>query len=270
MVNLNKFVPWEVNGQLLMSRKCASFGVLFWVFVCVMFFSTSCISTKSATYLNNLPDSPKIALESLKPPAFVVQPNDILEITIGGESEKTVQYISESFTGGKGLQATVDIDGNIELPKIGKIRVAGLSKEAVRDSITNGYKEYLVNPLVGVSFGNFRFSVLGEVKSPGNFNLPNEKVNLFEAVVQGGDLTQYAIREDVKIIREVNGKREIISINMNDKSILNSPDYYIQRYDIIYVKSKDIKLLTENLQRTAAYVGAISGMLALLFTLLKK
>ena len=131
-----------------------------------------------------------------------------LDIAIGGENEKTVQYISQYFTGGaSGMQAIVDIDGNIELPKIGKIKVAGLSKEAVRDTIANAYKEYLVDPLVSVKFGNFPFSVMGEVRAPGNFNVPSEKVNIFQAVTQAGDLTQYAIRDDIKIIREVNGAK---------------------------------------------------------------
>ena len=179
----------------------------------------------------------KIDLQSLQPPPFIVQPNDILDINIGGENEKTVQYINQYFTGGGAIQTVVDAEGNIELPKIGKFKVAGLSKEAVRDTIANAYKTYLVNPLVNVKFGNFRFSVMGEVRSAGNFNIEGEKVSIFQAVLQAGDLTQYAIRDDVKIIREVNGKREIRSVNMNDKSILNSPEYYIERYDIIYVKT---------------------------------
>jgi polysaccharide export outer membrane protein len=233
-------------------------------------FSTSCISTKSATYFNNLPDSAKIQLEELQPPPFAVQVNDVLEIAIGGENEKTVQYISQYFTGGtSGMQAIVDIDGNIELPKIGKIKVAGLSKEAVRDIIAQAYKEYLVDPLVSVKFGNFPFSVMGEVKSPGNFNVQSERVNIFQAIGQAGDLTQYAIRDDIKIIREVNGQRKVMSLNMNDKSILNSPDYYINRYDIIYVEAKGVKLTTENVQRTLTYVGAVSSVLAFVVVLLR-
>jgi polysaccharide export outer membrane protein len=194
-----------------------------------------------------------------------------LDINIGGENEKTVQYISQYFTGGSGgIQVIVDIDGYIELPKIGKFKVAGLSKEAVKDTITNAYKEYLVDPLVNVKFGNFRFSVMGEVKSPGNFDLASEKVNIFEAITHAGDMTQYAVRDDVKIIREVNGKREIISLDMNDKSILNSLNYYLNRYDIIYFKSKKVKQTTENVQRTVTYVAAVSSILALLVVLLKK
>jgi polysaccharide export outer membrane protein len=235
-----------------------------------MISSISCVSTKSTTYFNNLPDSTKIQLEKLQPPPFVVQANDVLEIAIGGENEKTVQYISQYFTGGaSGMQAIVDIDGNIELPKIGKIKVAGLSREEVGDIITSAYKEYLVDPLVSVKFGNFPFSVMGEVKTPGNYTVPSERVNIFQAVTQAGDLTQYAVREDIKIIREVNGQREVISLNMNDKSILNSSNYYINRYDIIYVEAKGVKLTTENVQRTLTYVGAVSSILALVVVLLR-
>jgi polysaccharide export outer membrane protein len=205
----------------------------------------------------------------LQPPPFVVQVNDILDISIGGENAQTVQYISQYYTGGAGLQAVVDINGDIDLPKVGKFKVAGLSKEAVRDTLINAYKEYLLDPVVSVKFGNFKFSVLGEVGAPGTFEIPGEKVNVFEAVTKAGDLTQYAIRDDVKIIRDINGKREIITVDMSNKDILNSPNFYINRYDIIFVKSRKIKLLTENVQRTVTYIGAASGIIALLLSLIK-
>src|SRR3954451_13361196 len=105
-----------------MNRNCISAWLLIYFCIALLISSTSCISTKSATYFNNLPDSTKIELEKLQPPPFVVQVNDVLDIAIGGENEKTVQYISQYFTGGEsGMRAIVDIDGNIELPKIGKI-----------------------------------------------------------------------------------------------------------------------------------------------------
>jgi polysaccharide export outer membrane protein len=253
-----------------MDRKCDSFWIVLVGYVCMMILGSSCISTKSLKYFNNLPDSAKIQLNDLQPPPFVVQVNDVLDINIGGENEKTVQYINQYFTGGGGMQVVVDIDGNIELPKIGKFKVAGLSKEAVRDTLTKAYKEYLVDPIINVKFGNFRFSVMGEVRAPGSFEIPAEKVNILEAVTRAGDLTEYAIRNKVKIIREVNGKREIISVNLSDKSILYSPDFYLNRYDIIYVEARDIKQTTENIQRTVAYVGAASGLIALLLTLIKR
>jgi polysaccharide export outer membrane protein len=231
--------------------------------------SSSCISTKSVAYFNNLPDSAKIQLDHVQPPPFVVQVNDVLDINIGGENAQTVQYINQSFTGGSGMQATVDIDGYIELPKIGRLKVAGLSKEAVRDTLTNAYKEYLIDPIINVKFGNFKFSVIGEVGSPGSYETQGEKLNIFEAVTRAGDITEFGRKDRVRIIREINGNREITLVNLNDKSILNSPNFYLSRYDIVYVESRKLKLGTENLQRTASYVAAVGAILAFLLTLVK-
>jgi len=100
--------------------------------------------------------------------------------------------------------------------------------------------------------------------------VPAEKVNIFAALAQAGDLTQYAKWDNVKIIREINGDRQIISMNMNDKEILNSPNYYLNRYDIIYVEAKSLKLTTENVQRTLTYFGILSSVLTILFVILRK
>ncbi len=237
---------------------------------------SSCINTKNITYFNNLPDSANIALNTIVPPQPLIQINDVLEIRIGGENEKTVQYINQYFgsaggsTSGSALQSIVDIDGNIELPKIGKLKVAGLTRDAARDTITHAYAEYLKDPIVSIKFGNFRFSVLGEVKSPGTYSVSNEKVNLFEAVAQAGDMTEYSARNNVKIIREDNGQRRIITVDFNDRSILNSPYYYLNRYDIIYVQAGKTKSVTDNVARTATYVATITSILALFLVIFKK
>lgn len=257
---------------------------------CAVFFllvsSSSCISTKSTTYFNNLPDSVLIKLDRIQPPQPVIQVNDILEIQLGGDNEKTLQYITQHFTtggasgggnnssngsggNGGGLRVIVDVNGKIELPQIGVIKVSGLTREALKDTITKAYQEFLVNPIVNVNFGNFRFSILGEVNSPGNFDMPNEKVSIFEALAEAGDLTTYAIRDNVTIIRDINGEREIRRVNLLDKNILNSPDYYLQRYDLLYVEAKPLKGINENLQRTMFYFGFITTTIALIALLTK-
>jgi len=234
------------------------------IYLCIIFFTTSCISNKNVVYFNNLPDSVKIQLDKLPVPAKVIQVNDILEITVGGENEKTVQYIQAYFTGQSALRVIVDIDGNIELPKIGKIHVAGLSKDATRDTVTNAYKEYLVEPIVQVKLSSFHFTVLGEVKTPGIFDVEAEKITILEALGRGGDLTPYSERKKIKIIRDLNGERQIVSLDLTDKAILNSPDYYIQRYDIIYVTPKELKQVNENIQRITPYLSIISSLIAII------
>ena len=174
------------------------------------------------------------------------------------------------FTGGQSLKAMVDIEGNIVLPKVGKIHVAGLSKEAVTDTLTNAYKEYLVDPIIQISLDNFHFTVMGEVGSPGSFNLPVEKMTILEAIGQAGDMTSYSQRDKVKIIRDVNGNRQIISMDLTDTTFLNSPNYYIRRHDIIYVTPKYIKQTNDNLQRVSPYIGIAASVLSLIFLISRK
>lgn len=245
---------------------------IFIVFIYSTFLS-SCINTKAVTYFNNLTDSVTVSLNKIDFPNQTIQVNDMLEIKIGGENEKTVEYINQYLGNGSsanGIEKIVDVDGNIELPKIGKINVAAKSRDDVQNLITKAYAVYLQNPIVTVRYINFRFAVLGEVKSPGYYTITNEKINIFEAIAQAGDMTQYALRDKVKLIRENNGQREIISLNFIDKNILNSPYYYLNRNDIIYVPPAEAKANSENFTRTATIVATITSLAALLITIFKK
>jgi polysaccharide export outer membrane protein len=239
----------------------------------------ACINTKNVTYFNNLPDSLQIQLAKIQPPQQLIQVNDLLTIRVGGENEKSVAYINQFFGGvagggnsgiASGLQSTVDINGNIELPKIGKVKVEGLTRDAARDVIRTAYGEYLKDPIVSVIFGNFKYTILGEVRAPGYYTTPNEKLNVFEALAQAGDMTPYAKKDNVKLIREANGERKIISLNFNDRSILNSSDYYVQRYDVIYVEPKSQRFFSDNFSRTTAILSAATSLTALLIIILRK
>jgi polysaccharide export outer membrane protein len=249
------------------------------IFTLYIICTQACINTKNVTYFNNLPDSLQIQLVKIQPPQQLIQVNDALTIRVGGENEKTVAYINQFFGGVTsssssstvaGLQSTVDINGDIELPKIGKIKVEGLTRDAARDIIHTAYAEYLKDPIVSVIFGSFKYTILGEVRAPGYYTTPNEKLNVFEAIAQAGDMTPYAKKDNVKLIREVNGERKIISLNFNDKSILNSINYYIQRYDVIYVEPKNQRFFSDNFNRTTTILSAATGLAALLIIIFRK
>ena len=230
----------------------------------VCLFSVSCVQTKNLTYFKDLPDT-TVALADIQPPRPLIEVNDKIDIQLGGENDKTVAYIRSYFAAGSagGLSVVVDVDGNIELPQIGKVKVSGLTREAARDTITNAYKEYLVDPIVAVKFGDFRFSVIGEVEAPGTFEVTGEKVNIFEALARAGDLTVYSQADKVKIIRDVDGKREVIPINLQDKDLLNSPYYYLNRYDIVYVTPAKVKAVNENIRQTLIYISAITSIVTI-------
>lgn len=243
--------------------------------VCVF---AACINTRNVQYFNNLPDSLQVPLASLQPPPQLIQVNDVLTVRVGGENERSVAYINQFFGGNptasnasnSGLQSIVDITGHIELPKIGKIKVEGLTRDSAKAVLRNAYADYLKDPIIHVNFGNFRYTVLGEVRTPGYYAVPNEKLNVLEAVAQAGDMTPFAKKESVKIIREVNGERKVISLNFNDKAILNSPYYYIQRYDVIYVQPQKQRYFSDNFSRTTAILGAITSVTALLVIIFRR
>ena len=100
---------------------------------------------------------------------------------------------------------------------------------------------YIQEPVANVNIGNFKISVLGEVVRPGTYDITGERITIFEALSKAGDMTVYGKRNNVKVIREENGKRTIKELNLNDSSVLTSPEYYLAQNDVIYVEPNNVK-----------------------------
>lgn len=253
----------DIRG--LISRK------VLYVFLLMSCLLTACINTQKITYFQNQPDTTLMHLDKIALPVSIIQPNDMLEIRIGGESEQTVQYITQYFGAAAGtpLICIVDAGGYIELPRLGKLQVSGMQRDSVLELIRTRYAEFLINPVVSMRYMNFRFAVFGEVRNPGYFTIPNEKINLFEALSQAGGTTQYSRLDNVKLIKDVNGNRKIITLNFNDKSILNTPHFYLDRYDMIYVAPSESKADSENLLRSLPIITATVSLLAILISIFR-
>lgn len=151
--------------------------------------------------------------------------------------------ISAGQAGGSPQKFIVDSEGNINYPMFGKINVEGMSRVELADSISamlesNGY---IKDPVVNVNIANFKVSVLGEVLKPGTYNIEGERITIFEAISKAGDMTVYGKRKNVKLLRENNGKRIVKEIDLNDESILTSPEYYLTQNDVIYVEPNKAK-----------------------------
>jgi polysaccharide export outer membrane protein len=139
---------------------------------------------------------------------------------------------------------TVDNDGCINFPILGRLKVEGMTKFELEDFIANQiYPKYTKEkPLVIVNYTNFKISVLGEVSAPGQYSTTTGKVNIFEALALARDLTIWGRRDCVKLIREsAKGEKQIVELNLNDANIINSPYYQLQQNDIIYVTPNKTK-----------------------------
>ena len=127
--------------------------------------------------------------------------------------------------------------GDINFPVIGDIHIAGLNREQISEKISKALIDgkWVADPVVSVEFVNLHFSVVGEVNNPGTYAISDDKVTLLEALSRAGDLTEFGERE-ITVIREHEGKRTKYLVDLKNNSMFDSPAYYLQQNDIIYVK----------------------------------
>lgn len=170
----------------------------------------------------------------------------------------------------------VDTNGDIMFPIIGKIHAAGLTKSVLHDYINSKiYPRYIKEePIISIRYANFKVSVLGEVNRPGVCPIDNEKVSIFEAISLAGDLTIYGKRDNVLLIRETNGKRETVRIDLRDRRLIDSPYYYLQQNDILYIQPNKPKSRSSALSSvetlSISFIGTLISITSLIVTITKR
>jgi polysaccharide export outer membrane protein len=236
--------------------------------------ATSCVSPKSIVYFqgDSLRTSSQAITQNYIP---TIQTNDLLSIVVGSLNSEANEMFNTANTAmtastnysaqssGARLQPLgylVNLEGNIEMPMIGKVNIKGLTTTAAADTIRHRLLNFLKEPSVMVRNLNFKVSVLGEVKLPAVYVIPDEKITLPEVLSMAGDLTIYGNRSNVMIIREENGKREYTRIDLTARDIFNSPYYYLHKNDVIYVEPVKSKMLdTDTRIRTVPLIATIVG-----------
>lgn len=208
--------------------------------------ASSCSSPKNIAYMQNAVFGQEEAVLNLN--EIKVQPQDRLSIVISCKEPELARQFnlvqtenrvgqSEQQSQGRVSVYTIDSEGNIEFPVLGKIHIAGLNRQQISEKIADTLKEgrWINDPVVSVEFANLHFSVVGEVKSPGTYAISNDKMTLLEGIAKAGDLTEFGEREII-VVREQNGKRHKYLVDLKDNSLFDSPAYYLQQNDVIYVQ----------------------------------
>ncbi|MEY2828152.1 MAG: hypothetical protein RIQ33_10 [Bacteroidota bacterium] len=140
----------------------------------------------------------------------------------------------------------VDDNGEISMPKIGSIKVAGFTFSQLKDTIQNKLKDYLKEPIVSVRLLNFKITVLGEVRNPGTFTVPYADVNILQALGMAGDLTINGVRQTVLLVRETDKGKTTYRIDLTNKNLLHHPAYFLKSGDVIYVEPNKTKMNTSS------------------------
>jgi polysaccharide biosynthesis/export protein len=228
----------------------------FYLLLCLLFFS-ACVNTKKVAYFNNIQDTEiKTAIMDFEP---LIQKNDILSISVSSlNPEASKIFNAPNVTEAEGVDLTgramnisgylVNQDGYIQFPFLGNIKAAGLTKKALQEDIARTLvtKKLLLDPIINIRFLNFRVTVLGEVAKPTVVNVPSEKITLLEALGLAGDLTIYAKRHNLLLIREEEGKKTIRRIDLNSTALFTSPYYYLRPNDIVYVEPDKARVASAN------------------------
>ena len=230
--------------------------ILFPIFLLmVVLLLNGCSSAKKVAYFQNI-DTLSLAASAGLYDAHIM-PKDELTITVvtsDPEASRPFNLSVQNTLGNGGnlssgsgalLTYLVDNSGNIDFPVVGKLHVAGMTKTECEKLIGEKVAPYLSNeehPVVTVNMSSYRITVAGEVTSPKVVPVTTQKMSVLEALAQAGDLTIYGRRDNVLLIRETaTGQKEVHRLNLNDANIINSPYYYVQQNDYIYVEPNGVK-----------------------------
>lgn len=209
--------------------------------------ATSCSSPKNIAYMQNAVYGQQEAVLNLN--EIRIQPKDQVSIVVSCKEPELARLFNlvqaTNKVGQEGNQQsqgnvsvyTVDNAGDIEFPVLGRIHIAGLTRSEISRKIADDLirGKWVSDPVVSVEYANLHFTVVGEVKSPGTYPISNDRVTLLEAISKAGDLTPYGERE-ITVIREENGKRTKYLVDLRDNAMFESPAYYLQQNDVIYVQ----------------------------------
>jgi len=233
----------------------------------------SCTQQRQLTILRDIGQESDTLYKKNKP-AYHLQPSDILYVRIITQDEEINTLFNPIFSQGgnsSNIQAenlylqgfVVKDSGYIEMPILKKIYIAGLTLDEAQDSITSVAYTYLKDPQVIVKLHSFEFAVLGEVASPGMITQGTYELNILEAIALAGDITYNGNRENIVLMRPNQEEYQIFRLDLTDKNIVKSEQFFIQPNDIIYVEPLKSTLFRETAQDYLFFVSAIGSVLSL-------
>jgi polysaccharide export outer membrane protein len=249
---------------------------------------SSCGTTKGYFLVRGPFDTAK--LSQINPVEPVIRKGDILSIIVFSDNPEATKIFNQSVittsaassssgasselsqTKGMGSPTSpgyeVDADGNIVFQGIGKIKIEGLTIAALKDTLDARLGPYLQHPYFVIRFQNYRFTMMGEVAKPGIISIPGDRINILQAIALSGELTPFADRDSVFIIREANNKREFAWLNLTKPEIMASPYFYVQQNDIIIVEPNKKKSVANDVitTRNIALAFALLSTIAILYS----
>ena len=239
--------------------------------IAIVLLFAACSTQKEISYLNNLDEAGGESYFTMDVPDYQVQPRDILYITVKAQTpEGTLNEVlndramgSTSYMQGEATQYvmgySIDPGGDVTVPLLGKVPVAGMTIFQIRDLLQTKVDSLFRHAYVEVRLLSFKFTVIGEVRFPGSFINYNDQLTVLEAIGRAGGITETGAKERILVIRPVGSKTLTYKINLQDKSLLASPAYFLSPNDVVIVQPTPKKVFNLNLPTFAFIITTLTS-----------
>lgn len=235
--------------------------------LCVAVLFAACDAQDRVLYLQDVESGAEIELPSnylirLKPldQITVIVNSKNPDLSVPFNSSTSYNSLTGTPSAGSATEAslqvlTVDKNGYIDMPIIGRIKCAGLTRDELASDIEKRIKDggYIVDPKVNVRFANLTISIIGEVDRPGRYDIKKDQLTIFEALALAGDMTIYGSREDVAVIREKDGKNVVTKLDLRSQDIFRSPCFYLEQNDVVIVSPNKYKAATAEINQNRSF-----------------
>ena len=239
----------------------------------ILIIISSCVPQKKMLYMRVKEDADTLTeFKNAREVIYKVQNGDNLYIKIVSMDETTNELLNPMGSGGGGSSGgggnylnsyTVTEEGYLEFPLVGKIYVKNQTVEEITNLLTEHLGDFIKEFVVIIKLVNFNITILGEVSSPGLYEIYQTDINLFEAIAMAGDMTDFSIRDDVTVIRKTKDGSKVRQVDMSSRSFLSSDYYYLQPDDIVYVKPIKMKQFAFTTFPYGMLFGTISFFIAM-------
>lgn len=258
---------------------------IFLLYISAFFAASSCKTSQQPSQLNYMQNVDQIAAEaSQRNIQSTIQRGDQLTISVTAKNMDVVRPFNQSYYNSQSSATMsspsveklylVDSEGNIDFPILGKLSTNGKTVELLKSEMSTLISKYVISPNVTVRLSNFKVTLLGEVNRPGQYTIAEGQATLLNAIGLAGDLSMFGKREDILLVRNVDGDITKARINLMDDDFINSPYYNLKQGDVIYVSATPTKDKTARLDpNTNIYIavaGTIIGLAGIFITIFKK
>jgi polysaccharide export outer membrane protein len=249
------------------------------LFILVLVMMSSCVSKKDIVYFqNDAIDQSKVSNSY----QTIIKPDDLLQIVINAQDIEAVRpfnlaAVSFSTTSDRAVglaqQQTylVDTNGLIDFPVLGKLKIGGLTRNETIDLLIKRLSpDYVKEPNINIRIANYKISVMGDVRNPGTYNIPNERITILDALALAGDVNISGQRNNILIIREEDNKKEQYRVDIRSNKLLTSPVYYLQQNDVVYVEPNYARIQSASSNsNTSLFISITSAIVALVTLLIR-